>query len=138
MNNGKTHPGSERCTVIKQSRGKKGKSLTGWDVSLTLGKPSRNPWGAMIPRLRDVILHMLCWLMYWLIFSLSTVFVFLIHVSITFLRPKWGAAYRSGGQISKNLMEIVDYVWTPSGYLSYFQLTFLPSLLERLQTQNQG
>lgn len=62
MNNGKTYPGSERCTAIKQSRGEEGKSLTGWDVSLTLGKPSRNPWGAMIPRLRDVIVHMLCWL----------------------------------------------------------------------------
>lgn len=62
MNNGKTNPSSDRYTVIKQSRGKEEKSLTGWDVSLTLGKSSRNLWGAIIPRLRDVRVHMLCWL----------------------------------------------------------------------------
>lgn len=86
-------------------RGKEGKSLTGWDGALSLGQSRPTLWGAIFPRLRDVKVHMLCWLQ--CIGSpsvyLSTGFVFLICVSIVCLRPKWGAAYRSGGQISDKI-----------------------------------
>lgn len=51
----------ERCGY-KTIWGKGGKSLTGWDAALRLGKPRRNLWGAIFPRLRDVRVHMLFWL----------------------------------------------------------------------------